>query len=92
MAELVKRLTLALVMISQFLSSSPTLGSFVSVELALEPLSPFLSAPPLLPLSLSLSLSPPTQKKKIKQNKEWKDDEIGIGLGARRHCSWHLSM
>ena len=55
MAQLVRRPTLAQVMISQFTSSS--LGSVPTAQ-SLEPASdsvpPFLSVPPLLTLSLSL--------------------------------------
>ena len=59
MAQLVKRLTSAQVMISQFVSLSPTLGSVLTaqrLELALDSVSPPLSAPTLLMRSLSLSL------------------------------------
>ena len=60
MAQLVKRLTLAQVMISQFLSLSPMSGSMLtaqSLEPALDSVSPSLSAPPLLVLCLFPSLS-----------------------------------
>ena len=61
-APSVKRLTSAQVMISRFLSSSPTSGSELtaqSLEPASDSVSPSLSAPPLLrSLSLSLSLPP----------------------------------
>ena len=54
----VKRSTSAQVMISQFVSSSPVLGSVLTAQ-SLEPashsLSPSLSAPSLLMLCLSLS-------------------------------------
>ena len=57
MAQLVKHPTLAQVMISQFVGLSPKLGS-VLTALSLEPASdsvfPFLSAPSLLTLFLSL--------------------------------------
>ena len=55
-AQSVKHLTSAQVMISQFLSSSPTLGSVLtaqSLEIASDSVSPNLSSPPLLALSLS---------------------------------------
>ena len=59
-AQSVERLTSAQVTISRLVSSSPTLGSVLTAQ-SLEPasgsLSPSLSAPPLLMLSLSLSLS-----------------------------------
>ena len=65
--QLVKWLTSVQVMISWFMSSSPTLGSVLTVR-SLEPasdsVSPSLSAPPLLALCLSLS-----QKKKKKRIK-----------------------
>ena len=54
MAQLVKRLTVAQVMISQFVSSSPTLGSVLpaqSLEPASDSVSPSLSAPLLLMLN-----------------------------------------
>ena len=59
MAQLVKCPTSAQVMISQFVSSSPALGSVLtaqSLEPALDSVSP-LSDPSLLALYLSLSLS-----------------------------------
>ena len=58
MAQSVEHLTLAHVMISRLASLSPTLGSVLtaqSLEPALDSVSPFLSAPPLLTLSPSLS-------------------------------------
>ena len=57
-AQLVKQLTLAQVMISWFVGSSPAMGSVLtaqSLEPALESVSPSLSAPPPLVLCLSLS-------------------------------------
>ena len=59
-AQLVKHQTLAQVMISQFVGSSPTSGSVLtaqSLEPAYDSVSPSLSAPPLTVLSVSLSLS-----------------------------------
>ena len=56
-AQLVKHLTLAQVMISQLVSSSPALGSVLtarSLEPASDSVSSSLSAPPPLMLSLSL--------------------------------------
>ena len=52
-AQLVKHVTSVQVIISWFLSSSPTGGSLLSVQrpTALDPLPPSLSAPPLLSLS-----------------------------------------
>ena len=58
-AQLVKSLTLAQVMISWLVSSSATLVSVLiaqSLEPATDSVSPSLSAPPLLMLCLSLSL------------------------------------
>ena len=58
MAQSVKHPTSAQVMISQFVSSSPTSGSVLtaqSLEPASDSVSPSLSAPP--PLALCLSLS-----------------------------------
>ena len=55
-AQSVKHLTLAQVMISRFVSSSPVLGSVLtaqSLDPASDAVSPSLSAPPLLILSLS---------------------------------------
>ena len=60
MAQLVERPTSAQVIISWFVSLSPTSGSALaaqSLEPALDAVSPDLSAPPLLTLCLSLSLS-----------------------------------
>ena len=59
MAQSVKRPTLAQVMISQFMSSSPASGPVLTAQ-SLEPASdsaPSLSATPPLSLSLFLSLS-----------------------------------
>ena len=59
-AQSVKHPTLAQVMISRFVGSSPAWGSVLtaqSLEPALDSVSPSLSAPPLLALSLSLCLS-----------------------------------
>ena len=59
-AQSVERLTSAQVMISQFMSSSPTLGSVLtaqSLDPASDSVSPSLSAPSPLMLCLSLSLS-----------------------------------
>ena len=56
-AQLVERLTSAQVMISQFVGSSPALGSVLtaeSLELDLDSVSPSLSAPALLACLLSL--------------------------------------
>ena len=60
MAQLVGRPTSAQVMISWLVSSSPVSGSVLtaqSLEPALDSVSPSLSAPSLLALSFSLSLS-----------------------------------
>ena len=57
MVQSVKRSTLAQVMISRFMGSSPVLGSVLtawSLEPASDPVSPSLSAPPLLVLCVSL--------------------------------------
>ena len=59
-AQLVERLTSAQVVISRFVGSSPALGSVLmawSAEPASDSGSPSISAPPLLVLCLSLSLS-----------------------------------
>ena len=58
MAQSVKRPTLAQVMISQFVGSSPASGSVLtaqSLEPALGRVSPSLSSPPLLMLCLSIN-------------------------------------
>ena len=74
MAQLVKSLTLSQVMISQYVSSSPVSG-FVLTAQSLEPasdsVSPSLSAPP--PLTLSLSAS---QKKKCNKKKLIKKETV----------------
>ena len=60
LSERVKLLTSAQAMISRFRSSSPASGSVLiagSLEPALDSVPPSLSAPPLLVLCLSLSLS-----------------------------------
>ena len=59
-AQLVKHLTSAQVMILRFVSSSPTSGSVMTaqnLEPAWDSVSPPVSAPPLLMLCLSLSLN-----------------------------------
>ena len=59
-AQSVKHLTSAQVVISRFMGSSPVLGSVLtaqSLEPASDSVSPSLSAPPLLTLSLPLSVS-----------------------------------
>ena len=67
-AQWVKQLTLAQVTISRFTGSSPASGSVLTAR-SLEPagnsVSPSLSAPPLLTLSLSLSLTKINIKKKF---------------------------
>ena len=66
-AQLVKHPTLAQVMISQFMGSSPMSGSVLTAQ-SLEPasnsVSPSVSAPSLLMLSLSLSKINKLKKKK----------------------------
>ena len=60
MAQLVKRPTSAQVMISQFVGSSPVSGSVLtaqSLETASDSVSPFLSAPPSLALSISQKMN-----------------------------------
>ena len=67
MAQLVRHLTSAQVMISEFVSSSPASGSVLtaqSLDPALDSVSPSLSAPPMLTLARSLSL-PKINIKKI---------------------------
>ena len=59
MAQSAKRLTLAQVMISQFMDSSPTSGSVLtaqSLEPASDSVSPSLSAPLVLRLSLKINI------------------------------------
>ena len=70
MAQSVMHLTLAQVMISQFMSLSPASDSVLtaqSLEPASDSLSPSLSAPPLFVLCLSLSK---INKHKKNKNKE----------------------
>ena len=73
-AQSVKRLILAQVMISQFLSSSPELGSVLtawSLEPASDPVSPSLSAPPPThALSVCLSFSKINIKKFKKRERD----------------------
>ena len=66
-AQLVKQLTLAQVMISRFVGSSPASGSMLTaqnLEPASDSVSPSLSACPPLVLSLSVSKINKTLKKK----------------------------
>ena len=68
MAQSVKRQTLAQVMISQFVGSSPMSGSTLtaqSLEPASDSVSPPLSAPPLLALSLSLENKQTLKRKRF---------------------------
>ena len=60
MAQVVERLASAQVMISPFLSSSPTSGSVVTAQ-SLEPVSDSVSPSLSLPLPVSLSVSAPPQ-------------------------------
>ena len=67
MAHSVKRLTSAQVTVSRFMGSSPSLGFVLtarSLEPALDSVSPSLSAPSLLVLCLSVSLSKINKHKK----------------------------
>ena len=79
MAQLVKCLTSAQVVNSQFMGSSPVLGSVLtaqSLEPASDSVSPSLSAPP--PVTLCLSLSKiNTHLKKIERKK--KKSELSDG-------------
>ena len=71
MVQSVKHPTWAQVMISQFVSSIPALGSVLtaqSLEPASDSTSPSLYAPPLLMLCLSLSQKINKRLKKIKKN------------------------
>ena len=80
-AQSVKHPTLAQIMVLWFTSSSPMLGSVLtaqSLELALDSVSPSLSAPPPLPpylsfLSLPLSLSLKINIKKMFLKTLWFD-------------------
>ena len=63
----IRLLTLARVMISWFMSSSPTSGSVLAVQSLLGILSPSLSVLPLLALSLSLSKIKLKKKKKFEK-------------------------
>ena len=72
-AQLVKSLTSAQVMISQSVSSSPASGSVLtaqSLEPALDSASPSLSAPPLIMVCLCLSQKEIKTFKKIKEKKK----------------------
>ena len=75
MAQLVKHLTLAQVIISWFVGLSPALGFVLtaqSQEPALGSMSPSLSAPPLFMLCLCLSKINKNVKKKENERKhEW---------------------
>ena len=64
----VQLLVSAHIMISWLLKSSPVLGSLLSVQILLGILSPFLSAIPLLALSLSLKIN--FKKVKFKKKEE----------------------
>ena len=78
MAQSVKRPTSAQVMISRFMGSSPTSGSMLtaqSPEPASDSVSPFLSVPPLLALSLFLSLKNKQRLKKFYHGKNLKKKE-----------------
>ena len=85
MAQSVKCLTRAQVMISQFMSFSPMSGSVLtaqSLEPALDSVSPSLSAPPLLTLCLCLSLSKINNiKKNFKLKRELPYDPVITLLG-----------
>ena len=73
-AQSIGRLTSAQVMISQFVSLSPMLGSMLtaeSLEPALDSVSPSLSVPPLLSLSLSLKNKDLKEKKRKHIRRDW---------------------
>ena len=79
-AQSVKRLTSAQVMILRIMSLSPTLGSVLtaqSLEPASDSVSPSLSAPCLLVLSLSLSLSLKNKQKLKKKITDRKEGPLG---------------
>ena len=83
MAQSVKCLISAQVMISHFVSLSPASGSVLtaqSLEPASDSVSPSLSAPPPLMLALSLSLSPSNINKNIKkiQRQCWETENMQI--------------
>ena len=82
MAQSVKCLTLAEVMISQFAGSSPkwALSADSSLEPALDSVSPCFSAPP--PLALSFSLS----KINIKKNFLKKEEMLSMIWHTLKHC------
>ena len=100
MVQLVKHPTLAQVMISWLVLSSPALGSVLTAQ-SLEPASdsvfPFLSAPPLLMLCLCLTLkNKSTLKKKrgrsfLSLQSQHQDHECGQGHGGEwPHMLWPL--
>ena len=94
MAQSVKHLTLAQVMISRFVSSSPTLGSVLTAQ-SLEPasdlVSPSLSAPPLLALSLSLSKINNIKKKLDSLWGAWVAHSVGHPTSAQVMISQSMS-
>ena len=81
-AQSAKHLTLAQVMISQFVSSSPVVGSVLTAQSrgpALDTVSPSLSAPPPLTFCLSLSkINKHYKIKKIKLKDTHRDLEISL--------------
>ena len=96
MAQSVKHLTLAQFMISLFVSLSPKTGSVLtaqSLEQALDPVSPFLSAlSPACVRALALSLSLPLSLSKINKHQKKKSKilqplELRVLLIIHEHAS-----
>ena len=83
MAQSLKRLTSAQVMISRSMSSSPAWGSVLaaqSLEPASDSVSPSLSAPP--PLAICFSVSQKSNIKKTRNQLLWRKPYVAItGLG-----------
>ena len=102
MAQLVKHLTSTQIMISQFMRSSPTSGSMLTVWSlpGILPLSPFLSVSPSVSLSLSplptprwgaCSLSQYKLKKNLKENIFFSIFSPAINIFASLMCmKWHF--
>ena len=93
-AQSVKHLTSALVMISRLVSSSPAQGSVLtaqSLEPASDSVSPSLSVPPLLILCLSVFLSKINIKKTLFKNISKMIGILVVGVNEQTAQCFHVS-
>ena len=90
MAQSIKHQTLAQVMILQFVTSSPALGSVLTAQ-SLDPTSDSVSFSLSIPLPLALCFSVSLSKINVKKKNEDEKDEIYVGFHCARGCSARLT-